>query len=390
VFSGCDLSGITHRENRETGPVDVSVIPEMLAGATYRGRTGGDEYDDLTWIFDKTHFRIVAGQAGLPADLTQALLPADATGYRIDGRWRVDGEELTVTELAVDGKPVDQPPRTLRAMCTPVIRIQADRRQYMFASGTAESLGIQGDIPTWPPGTTRVTGSATFDRSGQGWLKVGYLGMVREKETISDAASLHWEPDLSGYGYAKSTPNEPRFCRLHFNSSQPASMQCMALPPGVYLFYAEWKSDLQDERESVVNSGWCFQYQFKAKWIAVKDKPISQVDFNLVNSDHGEIVVRAPESDSQQRVFLLPWGEPATEPPPVNSEQAWDIAWRGGHRVSVEVQLATFHRIPKGRYRLFLAEYDPPARKPDTQRDYRVQSDEVVTVRADLAAEVSF
>ena len=82
LLCGCDIAGTTQRENRVTGPDDVSVVPDMLVGARYRGRTGGDEYDDLTWAFDKTHFRIVAGRKGLPLDLVNALLPADTTGYR--------------------------------------------------------------------------------------------------------------------------------------------------------------------------------------------------------------------------------------------------------------------------------------------------------------------
>ena len=59
ISDGCDWGGNTQRVYRETGPVDVSVVPEMLVGAQYRGRTGGDQYDDMMWRFDETHFRIV-------------------------------------------------------------------------------------------------------------------------------------------------------------------------------------------------------------------------------------------------------------------------------------------------------------------------------------------
>ena len=198
LLSGCDLAGITLRENRVTGPDDVSVVPDMLVGARYRGRTGGHEQDDLTWVFDKTHFRIVAGRDGLPLDLVNAMLPADTTGYRIDGRWSVDGEVLTVTEIAIDGKPVNQAPRTLRAMCTPVIRIQAASHQYMFARGTAESARSQGNILAWPPETTLVSGSVKYNRSEEGCLSVGYKGLLDDAESIGDSATLNLKPDDIG------------------------------------------------------------------------------------------------------------------------------------------------------------------------------------------------
>ena len=392
LLSGCDFAGITQRENRVTGPNDVSVVPEMLIGARYRGRTGGDEYDDLTWVFDKTHFRIVAGRKGLPSDLVNAMLPADTTGYRIDGRWSVDGEVLTLTELAVDGRPVDQPPRTLRAMCTPVIRIQADRQQYMFARGTAESARSQGSIPAWPTGTTRVSGSVKYERSEEGWLSVGYKGIPDEAEPISDSATLNWEPDDSGYGSAQTTTFEPRFCRLQLNGGQPGTMRCMAIPPGVYLFYAMWKPERkEDEGKIVVRSErWRLRNRFRAQWVAVENQPLGHIDFDLMNSADGEIKVRAPESESLQSIFLLPWGQPDADPPPLAADQAWRMAFQLGNQVSVNTEDASFQKIPPGRHRLFLVEHDQPADDDDSLVEYRVKSNKVVAVRADAVSEVSF
>jgi hypothetical protein len=391
LAGGCDLSGNAQREHLETGPDDVSVVPEMLVGARYRGRTGGDEYDDLTWVFDNTHFRIVAGKRGLPADLVTALLPADMTGHRIDGRWSVEGEVLTVTELALDGEPIDQAPLTLQAMCTPVIRIQADNHQYMFARGTAESARSQGDIPTWPQGTTRVSGSVTFDRREEGWLSVGYYG-VTEAESIRDSATLNWEPDDSGFGSAQTRTYAPRFCRLQLNGGDPATLRCMALPPGAYLFYAMWKPELPEHEGKIVvtSERWRLRNPFRAKWVVVEDQPLSHVDFDLVNAAHGEIEVRISASDSRQSVFLLPWGQPDTDPPPLDNNQAWQIAHWAGHQVSVEAKRATFPMIPAGRYRLFLVEHDRPAEEDDTFVEYRVLSDTIVTVRADAVVEASF
>ncbi|MCM2372340.1 hypothetical protein [Aporhodopirellula aestuarii] len=393
VAVGCDQSGTSRREDRETGPIDVSVVPEMLVGAQYRGRTGGDQYDDMIWRFDEMHFRIVAGRAGLPADLVRSLLPADATGYRIEGRWSVEDEVLTVSELAVDGKPVAQSPRTLQTMCTPVIRIHADKHQYMFARGTAESAWRQGDIPPWPPGTTSVSGSVIFDKQKEGWLSVGYHGIVEESDSIGDGATLNWEPDDSGYGSAQTTTFAPRFCRLQLNGSQPATVRGMALPPGVYLFYAKWKpSDLRVSEEKIVVefTRWRLQGRFAAQWVVASQRPVSGLEFDLAATEFGELRVHAPASEPFQSAFLLPWSEPDVEPPPIDADQAWQMSRWAGHQVRIEAGKGLFPLVPAGRYRVFLVEHDVPVEDDDTVVKYRVSHDEVVMVRKDAVVGVTF
>ncbi len=309
------------------------------------------------------------------------------------GRWSVEGEVLTVTDLAIDGKSVDQPPRTLRAMCTPVIRIQADKHQYMFRRGTAESAWRQGDIPPWPPGTTSVSGSVTFDRKSPGWLSVGYRGILGESESISDSATLNWEPDDSGYGSAQTKTYAPRFCRLQLNGSQPATMQCMALPPGVYLFYAQWKPPDPRELEGKIVVGftrWRLQGRFAAKWVIVDQRPVTGLDFDLVAGNFGNIAVHVPPSDSLQSVFLLPWGQPDAEPPPLDADQAWQMARWAGNQLSIEAGECMFEGIPTGRYRLFLLEHEDPVEDDDTTTEYKVIANKSVVLQKDAVAEVSF
>ena len=390
---GCDFGTDRDRKNRETGPVDVSVTPDMLIGAAYRGRTGGDEFDDLNWTFDDTHFRIVAGQQGLPNDLVDTLLPANTSGHRIDGRWSVEGEVLPVSELAVDGKSLDQPPRNLRAICTPVIRIQADKHQYMFARGTAETAWRQGDIPPWSPGTTSVSGSVKFDRKEEGWLSVGYRGLVGERDSIGDGATLNWEPDDSGYGSAQTTTYAPRSCRLQLNGGQPATMRCMGLPPGVYLFYAKWKpTDPQvSEGKIVVEfTRWRLKGRFASEWVVVDQYPVGGLDFDLVATEFGQIEVHVPASGAHQSVFLLPWARPDMAPPPLDAKQAWQIARWAGHQIRVENGSGAFEMVPTGRYRLFLVEHDDPVKDDDTLVEYRVTHDSLATVPKDAVVQVSF
>lgn len=133
VFCGaCDQSRFPRRLDRTTGDDYLPVDAEMLTGAQYTGRTGGYEYDDLQWTFGEQMFEIIAGENGMPDDLMQTLLSSDTPPDRINGHWEVEGEELTLSNISADGKAIDQPPVTIRTMCTPVIRIEPRSAQYTF------------------------------------------------------------------------------------------------------------------------------------------------------------------------------------------------------------------------------------------------------------------
>jgi hypothetical protein len=278
-------------------------------------------------------------------------------------------------------------------MCTPVIRIQVDRHQYMFRRGTAESAWRQGNISPWLPGTTSVSGSVRFDRERPGWLSVGYKGLIEEGKSISDGATVKSEPDDSGSAWAQTTTYAPRFCRLQLNGSRPATMQCMALPPGVYLFYAQWRpTDPRVQAGKIVAefTRWRLQDEFAAKWVVLGDRPLTDVNFDLSAMQLGEIEVHVPASDSLQTVFLLPWGQPSSDPPPVDSDQAWRMARWVGHQMAIEKKSGTFKTVPEGRYRLFLVEHDEPAKDDETLVEYRVVADETVVLREGANAAVSF
>lgn len=398
LSAGCDFGGSTQRENRETGPGDVSVDPQMLIGARYRGRTGGHNFDDMIWEFDESHFRIIAGQAGMPSDLTDALLPPGETGYRIDGRWKVDGDSMSLTELFLDGKPVETPTRKLRAICTPVIRIQAAQHQYMFSSGAEALEWRQAEILPWLPDTTLAMGSVDFDRENEGWLSVGYRGMSADGETTSDSATLWLRLDSSGFSSAKTSTHAPRVCRLQLNGDQPATMQCLGLSPGVYLFYAAWAPP--DPRalngEVVVKSErWRLRSPFVATWVVVDDRPITHLKFDLASVDQGDIEVRVPSSDSKQSVFVLPWGMDETTSATLSLEQAFEFAWWTGFWIPIEDSSGAMKSIPVGRYRVFLVEHDLDASNDDsiaydTIADFSLKDDQIVIVKEKKTSEVTF
>jgi hypothetical protein len=132
TLSGCDL--FFPQEVRVTGG-DYEVTHDMLAGAKFTSRTGRDRrYDDLQWVFQDKTFLITAGQNGLPPVLTSLLLPEGVEATTISGKWTVDKDKITFTEIKADGELVDQPPRTLRTMFTGVLRIEAGP-QYKFNRG---------------------------------------------------------------------------------------------------------------------------------------------------------------------------------------------------------------------------------------------------------------
>lgn len=89
-------------------------------------------------------------------------------------------------------------------------------------------------------------------------------------------------------------------------------------------------------------------------------------------------------------IFLLPWGQPNDEPPPLDLDQAWRMARWAGHQITVAEGIGTFEEFPEGRYRLFLVEHGQPAADGNTFIEYRVMNDKKVIVPKDAALEVSF
>ena len=105
----------------------------MLAGAEFVRCTGrNDRYNDLQWVFQEETFLITAGRNGLPPDLAVLLLPDEVKATEISGKWAVTDDVITFTEMKANGELVDQPPRTLATMNTPLLRIDAGE-QYIFS-----------------------------------------------------------------------------------------------------------------------------------------------------------------------------------------------------------------------------------------------------------------
>lgn len=128
ALTGCD----DRNKIVETGGNYGPVTREMLIGASYIGRTGkGSQGEDLTWTFEASTFRIKAGASGIPAELSQYLLPEGVIADEIQGDWSVQNDVITFTNIQADGTLIPQKPRNLKTMFTGVLRIVAGR-QYKF------------------------------------------------------------------------------------------------------------------------------------------------------------------------------------------------------------------------------------------------------------------
>ena len=256
----------------------------------------------------------------------------------------------------------------------------------------------QPKILPWPPDTTLAMASVDFDTEKEGYLSVGYRGMTAGGETLSDSATLTLRSDNSGFGSATTQTHAPRVCRLQLNGDQPATMQCLGLPPGVYFFYAVWAPpDPRAQAGEVVVKfeRWRLRSPFVTTWVVVDDRPITHLKFDLASVDQGEIEVRVPSSDSKQSVFVLPWEKNEDNSPPLSLEQALDFAWWAGFWIPIEDSSGELKSIPAGRYRLFLVEHDLDASDNDsidydTIADFRMKDDQFVTVESNMTSEVSF
>jgi hypothetical protein len=331
-----------------------------------------------------------ASEQGLPKDLVGALLPADESGFRIDGRWSVEGEVLTMTDLAVDGIRVEQSPRTLRTMCTPVIRIQAADHQYMFARGTAETARSQGKIPDWPAGTASVRGSVSFEKDVAGWLTVGYTGFNNDGKRLDGSVTLRIHPDQRS---PRATTQGARISRLAQTSSGFATTQYMAIPPGNYLLYAMWQPP--DPRvlagEVVIEfSRFKLESPFAARWVSVTGQPLSGINLDITAGPRSTIDIQTPASEAYQSVFALPWPETDASVPQLDDQQAWELAWSLGTMCTVESNKARFDDMATARYRLFLIEHDKPFDDEGAWALYRVVAEKAIVVSHANSTKVVF
>jgi len=135
---------------------------------------------------------------------------------------------------------------------------------------------------------------------------------------------------------------------------------------------------------------WRLQGRFAAKWVVVDQRPVTGLASDLVAGNFGNIGVHVPPGDSLQSVFLLPWGQPDTEPPPLNADQAWQMAHLVGNQLSIEAGGCVFEGIPTGRHRLFLLEHEDPIEDDATTIEYKVIASKSVVLQKDAVAEVSF
>ena len=127
LFLGC---------RAERGDPYPSVTTAQLAGCHYSPEaSGGAKAPRFQWSFEPDGFQIVAGADSIPPALLEAILGTGAAAKKVEGRWAIDGRDLLLSELKVDGSAVTGTSR-LEVWNTGVIRVSlpADvNAQYAFS-----------------------------------------------------------------------------------------------------------------------------------------------------------------------------------------------------------------------------------------------------------------
>jgi hypothetical protein len=107
----------------ERGDPYPPVTTAQFAGCHYSPEaSGGAKAPRFQWSFEPDGFQIVAGADPIPPALLEAILGTGASAKKVEGRWAIDGRDLRLSELKVDGKAVSGTSR-LEVWNTGVIRV---------------------------------------------------------------------------------------------------------------------------------------------------------------------------------------------------------------------------------------------------------------------------
>ena len=112
------------------------VTAAQLAGCHYSPEaSGGIFVPQFQWSFEPKDFRITAGADPIPHALLAAILGVGIPAREVEGRWAIEGSDLILFGVNVDGKAVRGTAR-LHVWNTGVMRVSlpADgNAQYAFS-----------------------------------------------------------------------------------------------------------------------------------------------------------------------------------------------------------------------------------------------------------------
>jgi hypothetical protein len=138
VITGCLSNGCNRtpetvtvpQQAIQTGGNYAPVKSADLIGSSSSQRTGGEPHDFI-WSFADGTF-VITGKK-IPTDLVLALLGDVAKVKRIQGKWKITGQNL---QLVVDtGNEAETKETSMPIMNTGVIRVTTPAAQYVFTKG---------------------------------------------------------------------------------------------------------------------------------------------------------------------------------------------------------------------------------------------------------------
>lgn len=205
------------------------------------------------------------------------------------------------------------------------ISLADPEKSYLAGTFTAQRKRGLSDAPG-DESVPFIQGSVSPPLKEDQSVKVGYAGFVGG-QVVSDMSGMRVPDD--GRGSVRSTTFAPREATLRFEKFTP-KFDFTNLPPGRYLLYVAVEDG---------PAAW--------EWVDVKDGARVTKDLKFDEGNLGTVEVKLAETRQKVRLVPTDFGSP---PPPdaLLSQLAFSLE----RRAEVKDGVATFARVPEGKYRV--------------------------------------
>lgn len=126
----CTLILLLVAQGCTNGESEATTVPTALVEAALCDWPGKKAKQKLGWTFTEDAFTIEGSP--VPGDLHDATIGEGMAAYRIDGTWKIEGNELYLYSLIPEsGTKVES---KLKISGTKHIRIETEKEHYLFES----------------------------------------------------------------------------------------------------------------------------------------------------------------------------------------------------------------------------------------------------------------
>jgi hypothetical protein len=108
IVSLVSFAALSLASCRPTATVGYPAVTTAdLAGTRYQAQSsGGDKAAKFDWSFAAGRFDIRAGADPIPPGLQAAVLGAGKNAQAVEGAWKIEGNDLVLSDITADGKAV--------------------------------------------------------------------------------------------------------------------------------------------------------------------------------------------------------------------------------------------------------------------------------------------